>query len=137
MKLALSVYKDVISTVFDATDQLLILETDGANGNKRTMVPLNTAGLANRATQLKEQGIDVLICGAISRPLQASIAALGIDIHPFVRGSVDEVIAAYQSDHLGETSFSLPGCHGRGHGNGRGKGRGMRCPRRQKIMKGE
>jgi len=132
MKIALSVFKDSISTVFDAADQLLILDTDGPNGNKRTMVQIGSTDRANRATHLKDQGIDVLICGAISRPLQASIAALGIDIHPFVRGSVDEVIAAYQSDHLGETAFSLPGCHDRGHGNGRGKERGIRCPWRQK-----
>jgi predicted Fe-Mo cluster-binding NifX family protein len=131
MKLALSVFKDCISTVFDAADQLVILETDGANGNKRTMVRISTTDPANRATQIKDKGIDVLICGAISRPLQASIVALGIAVYPFVRGPVEEVIAAYQSDRLGQAAFSLPGCHGHGPGDGRGRGRGMRCPWRQ------
>ncbi len=131
MKLALSVFKDCISTVFDAADQLLILEMDGTNGNKRMMVRISATDPVNRATQIKDQGIDVLICGAISRPLQASIVALGIAVYPFVRGPVEEVIAAYQSDRLGQAAFSLPGCHGRGPGDGRGRGRGLRCPWRQ------
>ena len=128
MKIALSIFKDSISTVFDAADQILILDT---NGLKRTMVKIGSADPACHATKLKDQGIDVLICGAISRPLQASIAALGITVHPFVRGPVEEIIAAYQNGRLGSVVFAMPGCRGRGFGAGReskqGQGRGMRC----------
>ena len=45
-----------------------------------------------------------------------------------IRNAVEEVIAAYQNDRLGQAAFSLPGCHGRGPGSGRGRSRGMRCP---------
>jgi predicted Fe-Mo cluster-binding NifX family protein len=127
MKIALSVWKDYISTVFDTADQLLILELDKTNGRKRTIVKLSPADAAGRANQIKEMQIDVLICGAVSRPLEASLISLGIRVHAFVRGPVEEVLAAYQSDQLGQTVFSLPGCHDRGLGAGRGRGRGMRC----------
>jgi len=128
MKIALSVWKDYISTVFDTADQLLVLENDGTNGQKRTMVKLNAADVAGRANQIKEKQIDVLICGAISRPLEASLISLGIRVYAFVRGPVEEILAAYQNGRLGHAVYALPGCRGRGPmGAGRGRNRGMRC----------
>lgn len=128
MKIALSVWKDCISTVFDAADQLLVVEKDGDGGFKRSTIRLNATDSPARAMQLKQMGINVLICGAISRPQEAAISASGIMIHPFVRGPVQEIIAAYESGQLHTAAFALPGCRGRGFGAGRGKQRGKGCP---------
>ncbi len=128
MKIALSVWKDCISTVFDAADQLVVVEKDGDGVRKRTTFRLNSADGASRAMQLKEMKIDVLICGAISRPQEAAIAATGITVHPFMRGSVQEIIDGYESGQLHTEAFVLPGCHGRGFGAGRGRQRGRGCP---------
>ncbi|MFZ2418625.1 MAG: hypothetical protein WAW22_08965, partial [Smithellaceae bacterium] len=68
MKIALSIFKDRISTVFDAADQLLLVEKDGDGALKRTPFRLNSSDGPARAMQLKQMGINVLICGAISRP---------------------------------------------------------------------
>jgi predicted Fe-Mo cluster-binding NifX family protein len=110
MKIALSIWKDCISTVFDAADQLLIFEPDGTNGYKRTTFKLISTDVAGRANEMKEQQIDVLICGAISRPLENVLIALGVEVYSFVRGPVEEVIAAYQNGILNHAVFSLPGC---------------------------
>ena len=129
MKIALSVWKDCISTVFDAADQLLVVEKDGDGALKRIDLSGSTPPTdQSRAMQLKEMEIDVLICGAISRPQEAAIAASGITVHPFVRGSVQEIIDAYESGQLHTAAFALPGCHGRGFGAGRGRQRGKGCP---------
>lgn len=112
--MALSVWKDYISTVFDTAEQLLVLELDGTEHPKRTTVKMNTADIAGRASQLKEKRIEVLICGAISRPLEASLTSLGIKVHAFIRGPVEEVLAAYQNGDLDQAAFALPGCQGRG-----------------------
>lgn len=128
MKIALSVWKDCISTVFDAADQLVVLEKDGDGALKSTPFRLNSADGASRARQLKEMKIDVLICGAISRPQEAAITASGITVHPFVRGPVQEIIAAYESGQLHTAAFALPGCRGRGFGAGMGRQRGKGCP---------
>ena len=114
MKIALSVWKDCISTVFDTADQLLVLEIDDANGRKQAMVKLSTADVVGRANELKGKQIEVLICGAISRPLEASLTSLGIRVYGFVRGPVEEVFAAYQNGNLDYAVFAMPGCHGRG-----------------------
>jgi len=130
MKIALSVFKDSISTVFDAADQLLIVEIDEVNGQKRKPAKLSAANIAGRVSQLKEKGIDVLICGAISRPMQAAIVSAGIIVCPFVRGSAEALITAYLNGNLEKPLYALPGCHGRGRGLKRGRATGGRCRRR-------
>jgi predicted Fe-Mo cluster-binding NifX family protein len=127
MKIALSVWKDCISTVFDAADQLLVVEKDGDGALKLSTVRLNSTDKAARALQMKESGIDVLICGAISRPQEVAISAAGIKVHAFVRGPVQEIIAAYGSGQLHTAAFTLPGCQGRGFTAGRRRGNGTRC----------
>lgn len=128
MKIALSVWKDCISTVFDAADQLLVVEKNNAGVLKRSIARLNSADGSSRAIQLREMKIDVLICGAISRPQEAAIAASGITVHPFVRGPVQEIIAAYESGQLHTAAFTLPGCQGRCLGAVQGRQRGKGCP---------
>jgi predicted Fe-Mo cluster-binding NifX family protein len=130
MKIALSVWKDCISTVFDAADQLLILEIiDGAESGGCAARLTSSDGPA-RAMQLKEMGVDTLICGAVSRLQEAAIAAAGIEVHAFVRGTVEEVVHAYQNGRLQTEAFALPGCRRRGMGRRRNPGRGRNgaCP---------
>jgi predicted Fe-Mo cluster-binding NifX family protein len=126
MKIALSVWKDCVSTVFDAADQLLVVEKDGDGALKRSTIRLNATDGPARAMQLKQMGINVLICGAISRPQETTISASGIAVYPFVRGPITEVIAAYESGRLHTAAFALPGCYGRGMGQGRRRKKG--CP---------
>ena len=133
MKIALSVWNDYISTVFDTADQLLVLEIDGKGRQKRTTVELSPNNISSRSTQLKDQGIGVLICGAISWHLQAAITALGIVVYPFVRGSVEEIIAAYQSNQLSHDIFSLPGCRRNNLTGTRGQYHGRLCRGRQQY----
>ncbi|MFZ3158566.1 MAG: NifB/NifX family molybdenum-iron cluster-binding protein [Smithella sp.] len=129
MKIALSIWKDCISTVFDAADQLLIFEPDGTSGyNKRTTIKLISTDVKERANELKDQQIDVLICGAISRPLETLLISLDIRVFAFVRGQVEEVLAAYKSNSLEQAVFTLPGCRRRMAGADRNRMRGSRCP---------
>lgn len=128
MRIALSIWKDCISTVFDAADQLLVVDKNGDGEIKRTPMRLNATDAASRAIQLKEMGVDVLICGAISRPLEAVIVEAGITVHPFVRGPVQEIIVAYGNGQLQTAAFMLPGCQRRGMGPNRGRRSGRGCP---------
>jgi predicted Fe-Mo cluster-binding NifX family protein len=131
MKIALSVWKDCISTVFDTADQLLVLEIDGTDAQKRMMLKLNPMDAAGRANQIKEMQIDVLICGAVSRPLEASLISLGVRVYAFVRGPMEKVLTAYQNGSLDQSIFAMPGCcHRRGCSGNRMQNRRMRNNRR-------
>lgn len=111
MKIALSVWKEDISTVFDSADQLLVLELDGADYQGHAIVKLSAMDVLGRAKQIKEKQIDVLICGAISRSLENTLTSQGIRVCAFVRGTVEEVLAAYKKGELDQPVFTLPGCH--------------------------
>jgi predicted Fe-Mo cluster-binding NifX family protein len=54
----------------------------------RTLEKILSCDPAKRVTELKAQGIEVFICGAISRPLEIMIISQGIEVHSFDRGSV-------------------------------------------------
>lgn len=126
MRLALSVHKGNISTVFDAASDLLIVDSSGearAGGLSYRFVASDPAG---RAAELKDQGVGALICGAISRPMETHIASRGIVLYPFVRGGVDEIIDAYRANRLDQANFFLPGCRRAGPG-GQRRHRGGGC----------
>ncbi|MEQ8180696.1 MAG: NifB/NifX family molybdenum-iron cluster-binding protein [Smithellaceae bacterium] len=126
MKVALSVWNKDISTVFDSADQLLVLDLDGADCRKQTIMKLSAVDVLGRANQIKEKKIDVLICGAISRSLEYALTSQGIRVYAFVRGSVEEVLAAYKNGELGQAVFALPGCHRRRNAENRRCNRGKR-----------
>ncbi|OPY83886.1 MAG: Dinitrogenase iron-molybdenum cofactor [Smithella sp. PtaU1.Bin162] len=129
MKVALSVWKDYMSTVFDAADNLLIVEIDEAKKQKRTLIKFNTPDILGRVLQLMDQKVNILICGAISRQFQSAIKSAGIEIYPFVRGPVDDVISAYQKGLINHAVFALPGCRKHGFAGNRQSNHRRRCGR--------
>ena len=66
--------------------------------------------LDRRADRLAQQGVDTLICGAISRALESLLTARGVQVIPRVCGSVDEVLGAFCTGELDDERFAMPGC---------------------------
>lgn len=110
MKIALSAWKENVSIVFDTAEELLILEQREGNIFHWSIARFLSLEASARAKQLKTMGIDVLICGAISRPVEAVISAAGITVVSFVRGPAKEVLKAYITGQLQSGAFALPGC---------------------------
>lgn len=118
MKVALPVWDGRISPVFDTARNLLVVDSDGSVEAGRAEEALTDGFAPRRAARLADLGVNVLICGAISRPLACMVAAYGIQIVPFVNGDADEVLSSYLSGRLAEpdfpAQFRMPGCRGRG-----------------------
>jgi len=133
MTVALAVWDDRISPVFDTAGTLLVVEIEDGQVTGRREEPVSADLPTEKVARLKALGVETLVCGAISRPLAEAIAAEGIRLVPFVAGSLEEVIAAYVEGLLPGPTFAMPGCgrrrrdrfgRGRGRGGG-GRGRGM------------
>ncbi len=122
MKLAMPVWDDSVSTVLDFSDCLLVVDFESGTINGRSMADFAGNTIVEKVARLRELDIQVLLCGAVSRPMERMITALGIGIVPFLRGRVDDVLNAYFSGRLLEPGFMLPGCR-QGSGFGRGMGR--------------
>jgi predicted Fe-Mo cluster-binding NifX family protein len=126
MRLAAPVLNDRVSPVFDTAGRLLLLDVaDGAAGERQVVEIAQAALLTRRAKQLVELGVNVLICGAISRPLAGLVSAAGIVLIPWVAGPVEEVLRAHLAGRLSEPRWRMPGCGGQcRHGERRRHTRG-------------
>ena len=109
MKLAIPIYNDNISNVFDFAHKLLLVDIENGKEANRYEVALESRLLPQRAGQLKNLGVDVLVCGAISRVLANMVTAFGIQVLPYVTGSIDDVLQAYLTGQLAKPEFSMPG----------------------------
>ena len=106
----------------------------------KSFIPFKTGLLPAKVNQLEALGVEVLLCGAISRPLERMIRASGVKVIPCLRGSIEEIIAAYLVDGLSDPRFILPGL-GPGAGCVRGgrrhRGDTCRFPATEKGGNGE
>jgi len=110
MKVAVTVWENRISPLFDATRTLLIAEIRNGAVIEKHLVPFNCLSPFSRALTLEELGVEILICGGVSDYFARLIEARNIRIIPFVAGRVDEVVEAYLQDGLCHKKFQMPGC---------------------------
>jgi predicted Fe-Mo cluster-binding NifX family protein len=126
MNVAISVWEHHVSTVFDFCNCLLVADVTFGQIKDQKIFSLAHDSVAGKPARLKELGVGVLLCGAISQPLYRMIEASGITIIPFLRGTADEILEAYLSGRLLDKRFMLPGCYANRWYN-RGKGMRHRC----------
>lgn len=117
-----------VSPVFDVAGNVLLVRIDGGAEAERRDVPFESDDPRGRAARLAECGADVLICGAISRPLEMAVTAAGLEVIPQTCGDVETVLAAYMNGGLKQDAFLMPGCCGRRR---RFRGGGRRAGRRR------
>ncbi len=120
MKLALTVWEDRISPVFDAARKLLVAEVENRVIADTSYERFDSTLSPRLTERLTELDISVLICGAISEQLSRLIESSGIKIIPFISGNVDEVLAAYVKNTLVKPAFLMPGCGRKRHRQNRG-----------------
>jgi predicted Fe-Mo cluster-binding NifX family protein len=110
MKIALPVCDNRVSTVFDAADELLLVETGPGGALEQTRVRWKEDAQIARMAQIRESGVRVLICGAMSGSMERMLNAAGIRVIPFIRGTTDEILDAFCNGTLSGGHFFLPGC---------------------------
>jgi predicted Fe-Mo cluster-binding NifX family protein len=124
MIIAIPTWNHHVSTVCDYSDRLLIVTVESGHITNRTLVPFFERTILEKAARLRQLGVQVLLCGAVSNPLERMLVASGIRVIPFVMGTVDEALEAYLKGYLSDPRFTLPGCSpGRWRRRGKGMGR--------------
>jgi len=137
MRLGIPVNGELLATVADFAQRLLLIDMDGVREMQRDEIDFSIPVLPAKVAALSDNGVNILICGAVSRPFAAMASHSGIDIIPFVSGRVDDVLDGFCRGCLDDPRFSMPGgmdkmgpgygrrCRGRGRsGGGRGFRRG-------------
>lgn len=142
VRLAIPHHQGRISPVFDTAGSVLLIDLEGGREIGRESRSLSRNELLARAGEFLKLEADVLICGAISAPLETLLISSGVHVIGFLCGPVDEVVAAFLNGDIAKPEFSMPGCRawrqrlgqtrrnmmaggfGMGSGSGGGRGRG-------------
>jgi len=114
MKVVISVDKNRIAPVFDVAEDLLCYEAGPDCPGKPESLSFGANSAQSQIFQMAETGCNILICGAISRPLQMLAEYHGIVVYGFLTGTVEQVIHAFCSQNPQDLlQFSMPGCRQR------------------------
>lgn len=108
MIIAIPVWNGRVSPVFDVAKRVLVADLDSRSGE---LVAQGTHVLdpGRPASTLSALGADVLICSAISSPLEATLWAQGVEVVSDICGSPDEIMAALAAGDASLDRFRSPG----------------------------
>ncbi|MCK5542506.1 MAG: DUF5320 family protein [Desulfobacterales bacterium] len=109
MKIALTIWGNRISPVFDSARKLIIVEVQNNKVVNRQYELLNSEMASDLNETLTNLGINVLICGAISKRFSDMIETSKIKLISFITGQIDVVLEAYIKNKI-VTEFLMPGC---------------------------
>ncbi|MFZ2631980.1 MAG: NifB/NifX family molybdenum-iron cluster-binding protein [Desulfosalsimonadaceae bacterium] len=109
MIIALTVWEDRISPVFDVAAMILLAEIKNGDVLNRRLVPFNPGRLSRFAEMLKQMDVSVLICGAISEAPANILIANGVELIPFISGKTEHILGEYAKNKPIIPAFLMPG----------------------------
>ncbi len=122
MRVALTIWQGRISPVFDTARSMIVADIEEARLLSQRNETFGDDSAQEKIGRLHALGVDVLVCGAVSRPLADLAVSRGIRLLPFVSGELGEVLTAVIAGRMPDAAFAMPGC-------GRGCGRRFRTRR--------
>ena len=127
MRIALPVWEDKVSPVFDTALKLLVVEVRDKREESRFVYHIDESDLSQKCHRIKKLGPDILICGAVSHVFLQMLLASGLDVIQEISGPAEDVLKAYLQGNIFQPRFLMPGCR-----------RGLnRCRRRVQSAKGQ
>jgi len=136
LKVAFAIWNKRIAPVFDTAREVLVVDiSDGKIVNEFCERLSATSSIQERLDRLRSVGVELLVCGAVSRVVKDQVETQGIKIHAFVSGYIREVIQAWLDNEIDRDAYVMPGCcrrrragwresdlqNGTGGGNRRGR----------------
>jgi len=110
MKIAIPIWEDKVSPVFDTALRLLVVEVDGNKEASRFIYYIGEQDLARKCQHIRTLDLDLLICGAVSHPFLHMLLASGLEVIQQISGKAEEVLEAYLKGNIYNTRFLMPGC---------------------------
>lgn len=100
--------------MFDVSQRALLLTNQGGQLTRQEEVTLPDGSGEEKIAFIRQQRVDTLLCGAVSRTVATRAAALGLRLIPFLAGQVSEVLSAYAAGQLPKKELTMPGWHADG-----------------------
>lgn len=110
LKLAITIWGNRISPVFDAAGTLLVAEIKNRMIIKKSYASFNPETPSDLIKTLKKMEVSVLICGAISTKPADLIVESDIKLISFVTGNALKLLNNIAHKQTIEKTFMMPGC---------------------------
>ena len=95
MRIAIPQWEQRVSPILDNAGSLVLVDTEVGGPERPSAVPLTGVAPLERAVFLQRLGVDFVICGAISRPLQLLLDAAGIAVIANTSGPIEQVLRTF------------------------------------------
>ena len=102
---AITEWNGLISPLYDAACWLCVMRPDGT----RIRFNVKSFSIAEKSELCTAEGVDVLICGAITAIALSLLKERGVEVVSWMCGSVDAVLEAYRKGEAITTRFAMPG----------------------------
>ncbi len=109
MRIALPIWKNRISPVFDTARQLVLIDVEGRREMSRQLSPIDTFSPMRRVEAVRQLDIDLLVCGAITSHLLQGLQQQGVQVIPYVCGNVDDIVHGILWGDSITTRFAMAG----------------------------
>ena len=106
---ALPVYRHRVAPVLDFTHKVLLIELDHDPEELTTELFWEGLSQTDRLEALTRAEVATLICGGISESFHAMLVNAGIHVIWGISGPIDEVLEAFKTNRLNESTFQMPG----------------------------
>lgn len=110
MKIAIPIWEDKVSPVFDTALRLLVVEVKGKEEASRFIYYIGDEDLMRKCQHIRSLNVDILICGAVSYIFLQMLQSSGLEVIQQISGQVEEVLKAYLNGNIYNTRFLMPGC---------------------------
>jgi predicted Fe-Mo cluster-binding NifX family protein len=99
-----------VSPVFDTASRLLVVRRQRGREVERKEFILGALAPDALVRSVAELRVDVLLCAAISEPLQRAIERRGVRVEPHLCGEIEALLAAFYAGNWRRSQFRMPGC---------------------------
>lgn len=109
MKIALTIWGNRISPVFDSANTVMIVDLENLRTSDRVYKGFDPQDVKQILAILKKYKIDILICGAITDDRSIFIEQNGIVLVPFIFGNTDKILATLTNEKHRISDYIMPG----------------------------
>ncbi|HKJ97387.1 MAG TPA: NifB/NifX family molybdenum-iron cluster-binding protein [Desulfotignum sp.] len=109
MKIAVTIWGNRISPVFDSARTLLVVQIENRHITRQFYTPFDPESPVHLITTLKSLEIDTLVCGAISREPADLISEHNIHLISFVTGNVRKFLDSFVQGRTVGKKHMMPG----------------------------
>jgi predicted Fe-Mo cluster-binding NifX family protein len=110
MKIAIPVWDNKVSPVFDTALKLLVVTINNNREESRFFYPIDEEDIMQKYQRIKRLELDTLICGAVSKAFLQILLSSGLDVIQEISGPAEDVLKAYLDGTIFQPRFFMPGC---------------------------